>query len=71
MEINIIISLLIGILVSLVVYMVKIKKKEEKAIGFYAAITITVSILSFFIMNNTMCQNENSHREMITGEPKF
>ena len=65
------ISILVGILASLVAYMVNRKRKEEKKIGFYVAIIIGVSVLSFVVMNNTMYQTEITNREMITGEPKF
>lgn len=69
MEFNILISLLIGILVTLLVYMFKKRRNEKKTMGYYIAIAFGVSLCTFAIMQNT--NYDSSPKEMITGEPKF
>jgi putative effector of murein hydrolase len=69
MEFNILISLLIGILVTLLVYMFKKRRNERKTMGYYIAIAFVVSLCAFAIMQNT--NYDSSPKEMITGEPEF
>ena len=69
MEFNILISLLIGILVTLLVYMFKKRRNEKKTMGYYIAIAFFFSLCTFAIMQNT--EYDSSPKEMITGEPEF
>ncbi len=69
MELNILISLSVGILITLLVYMFKKRRNEKKTIGYYLAIAFVVSLCTFAIMQNT--EYDSSPKEMITGEPEF
>ena len=69
MELNILISLSVGILITLLVYMFKKRRNEKKTKGYYLAIAFVVSLCTFAIMQNT--EYDSSPKEMITGEPEF
>jgi len=69
MEFNILISLLIGISVTLLVYMFKKRRNEKMTMGYHIAIAFVVSLCTYGIMQNT--EYDSSPKEMITGEPEF